>query len=164
MCWLCEHPSSTREDYRAHMRDTIARCGWAVQGVARDRARPPWAYTVGLTSHGKPELVVTGMPVEHAGWLLNEVASYSLENAFPRPGETIDIEDGPVMEVVQVAEPTVHLLTAVDMYGPGIRALQLVHADDRGHWPWSAGYRGMRGGQPVLGTRATLPPTPASVA
>jgi hypothetical protein len=29
-----------------------------------------------------------------------------------------------------------------------------VHADDRGHWPWDVGYRGVRGGQPVLGVRA----------
>jgi len=36
----------------------------------------------------------------------------------------------------------------------GLRALQVVHADDRGHWPWETGYRGVRGGQPVLGTRA----------
>jgi hypothetical protein len=28
-----------------------------------------------------------------------------------------------------------------------------VHADDRGHWPWGTCYRGVRGGQPVLGTR-----------
>ena len=37
---------------------------------------------------------------------------------------------------------------------PGLRALQVVHADDRGHWPWETGYRGVRGGQPVLGSRA----------
>jgi len=24
---------------------------WAVQGVERDGIHPPWAYTVGLTSH-----------------------------------------------------------------------------------------------------------------
>lgn len=25
----------------------------------------------------------------------------------------------------------------------------------RGHWPWDVGYRGVRGGQPVLGVRAS---------
>jgi hypothetical protein len=28
-----------------------------------------------------------------------------------------------------------------------------VYADDRGHWPWETGFRGGRGGQPVLGAR-----------
>ena len=47
-----------------------------------------------------------------------------------------------------------HVLHAVEFYGPGIRALQLVHADGRGHWPWEVGFRGVQGGQPVLGVRA----------
>jgi hypothetical protein len=48
----------------------------------------------------------------------------------------------------------VHLVTAVEFFGPRIRALQLVYADNRGHWPWDTGFRGGRGGQPVLGARA----------
>jgi hypothetical protein len=47
---------------------------------------------------------------------------------------------------------TARLVTAIDIYGSGIRALQLVHADDRGHWPWDVGYRGR---QAVLGVRAS---------
>jgi uncharacterized protein DUF4262 len=42
---------------------------------------------------------------------------------------------------------------ACQFYGAKIRALQIVHADDHGHWPWQLGYRGGRGGQPVLGNR-----------
>lgn len=49
----------------------------------------------------------------------------------------------------------------VELYGPRIRALQVVHADDRGRWPREAGYRGVRGGQPVLGVRA-VPPASAA--
>jgi Domain of unknown function (DUF4262) len=42
---------------------------------------------------------------------------------------------------------------AVAINEPGFAALQLVYADDRGHWPWDPGFRGGRGGQPVLGVR-----------
>ena len=56
-----------------------------------------------------------------------------------------------------VAEPTAHLVTAIELYGPAIKALQVVHADKRGHWPWDAEYRGVQGGQPVLGIRASHP-------
>jgi hypothetical protein len=58
MCWQCDHPGSTRLDYLDYIRDTITRFGWAVQGVQRDKIHPPWAYTVGLTPHRRPELVV----------------------------------------------------------------------------------------------------------
>jgi hypothetical protein len=154
MCWACDHPGSTRLDYLEHLRDLIARYGWAVQGVERDRIHPPWAYTVGLTPHGRPELVVTGLPLGRANGLLNDVASHVLHATAPRPGEQIPLRGGPVIEIVEVAEPAAHLVIGTEFYGPRIRALQLVHADDRGHWPWEVGYRGVRGGQPVLGVRA----------
>ena len=67
--------------------------------------------------------------------------------------EVIPLRDGPVIEIVRVAEPAVHLSVAAAINGPGFAALQLVYADDRGHWPWDVGFRGGRGGQPVLGAR-----------
>jgi Domain of unknown function (DUF4262) len=154
MCWLCDHPGRTWLDYLGHIRELIDCHGWAVQGVGRDRARPPLAYTVGLAESGRPELVVTGLPLPRAAELLNDVASHVLHAEAPQPGERVPLIGGPVIEIVQVAVPNAHLMVAVELYGSGIQALQLVHADDRGQWPWEAGFRGMRGGQPVLGVRA----------
>ena len=161
MCWLCDHPEGTRQDYLEYMRELIDCHGWAVQGVQRDRVHPPWAYTVGLTLNGRPELVVTGMPLARAAELLDDVAAHVLHDQAPRPGERIPLTGGPLIEIVEVMQPAAHLLNAVEFYGPGIRALQLVHADDRGHWPWETGFRGVRGGQPVLGAR--VPPAMADV-
>lgn len=61
------------------------------------------------------------------------------------------VVSGPLIEIVELAHPDAHLDTAVALFGRELRALQLVWADDRGHWPWERGFRGMRGGQPVLG-------------
>jgi uncharacterized protein DUF4262 len=108
VCWMCGHPGATERDYTDHLRRLIDTRGWAVQGVERDGARPPWAYTVGLTPHLRPELVVTGMGLVRAAEVLNLAAGH------------------------------------------------LVHADKHGHWPWDRAYRGVRGGQPVLGTREPL--------
>jgi hypothetical protein len=68
--------------------------------------------------------------------------------------EQVRLAGGPLVEIVKVAEPTAHLLTAASLYGPKLRALQVVHADDAGQWPWDRRYRGVRRGQPVLGPRA----------
>jgi hypothetical protein len=154
MCWECEHPGSTRDDYLEYVNGVIAEHGWAVQGIERDRIHPPWAYTVGLTAHGEPELVVTGMPLARACELIHDVAAHVLHAASPRPGEQIVLRGGPLIEIVKVAVPSAHLVTAAEIYGPQLRALQVVHAGDRGHWPRDVGYRGVRGGQPVLGVRA----------
>jgi hypothetical protein len=156
MCWLCDHPNAKWPDYLDYMREMVDTHGWAVQAVARDRFRPPWAYTVGLTAAGRPELVVTGMSGHRAMHLLNDVAEHVLESGFLAPGEQLALEGGTFIEVVSLSEPTAHLFVALELYGKAIRAQQLVHADDRGHWPWDVGYRGVRGGQPVLGVR-TVP-------
>jgi Domain of unknown function (DUF4262) len=154
MCWQCHRPQATRRDYLAHVRDNIDRCGWCVQAVERSGPHPPFAYTVGLTGYGLHELVVTGMGVTRAPGLLDDVAGHVLHAGDLQPGERVPLVGGPLIEIVRVAEPSAHLFTAVEFYGTGIRAMQLVHADDRGHWPWDMGYRGVRGGQPVLGLRS----------
>jgi Domain of unknown function (DUF4262) len=151
MCWECDHPDRTRADYLAELREIADRTGWAVQSIERWRDRPPWSYTLGLSQFGRPELVVTGMEWESAVWLLDGAAGHMMHAADPVPGEQVAWEDGPLTEVVTVAEPWAHLNMAVELYGPKIRALQLVHADDHGHWPWDAYFRGV---QPVLGSRA----------
>ena len=154
MCWLCDHPGATHFDYLEQIRGIIACSCFAVQGVEGDRHHSPWAYTAGLTAHGKPELLVTGLSNARCARLLDDVASHVLHAEAPHPGEVVPLTGGPVIEIVEVTEPTAHLAIAVEIFGPEIRALQLVHADNRGHWPWDAGYRGGRGGQPVLGVRA----------
>ncbi len=93
------------------------------------------------------------MPLAEAAGLLNDVADHVLHADPPKPGERIPLRGGPLIEIVKVTEPAAHLEMAVDLFGAKVRALQLVHADDRGHWPWDVGYRGVRGGQPVLGIR-----------
>jgi len=157
MCWMCDHPTATGDDYLGHLKALIRDCGWAVQGVEPDRIHSPYAYTVGLTKRGKPELVITGMRIPRAAGLLNDVAAHLLHAAAPEHGEQVQLVDGPLIEFVAVEVPSAHLLVACELYGPSVRALQIVHADDRGHWPWETGYRGVRGGQPVLGSRATTP-------
>lgn len=153
MCWQCDHPGATWSDYIAHVRGILETHCFIVQGVQRDRHRPPYAYTLGLSSHDRPELAVTGLPHARAVDLLNGYAPHLLHAQAPQPGEVVPLTSGPVLEIVRVAEPTAHFPVAVELFGPRIQVLQLVYADDRGHWPWDVGFRGGRGGQPVLGPR-----------
>jgi len=154
MCWQCDNPQATEADYQAWLWDTIDRYGWAIQYVEPGRTAPSFAYTVGLSRYAEPELVVTGMRQERAGALLNKMAAHVLAVSTPWAGEHVQHEGDPLVEFVELSEPTAHLYMAVALFGPQIRALQVVYCDDRGHWPWHRGYRGGRGGQPVLGPRA----------
>ena len=72
MCWQCDNPNGTTEEYLDELRETIRINGWAVQGVEDDRR--PYAYTIGLHDRGLPELLVTGLSPERAARVLNDVA------------------------------------------------------------------------------------------
>jgi Domain of unknown function (DUF4262) len=72
------------------------------------------------------------------------------------PAMHIDYEDRFFMEFVEVEHPDVHVKYAVEICGAGVRALQPVWADERGRWPWDAGWGHGRRRQPVLGVRTPL--------
>jgi Domain of unknown function (DUF4262) len=157
MCWVCDHPDATRLDQLRYVRGVLDEHCWVVVGVARERYRPPYSYTVGLTDHGLPEIVVTGLSPERAAELLNDAAASAVDDGTPPvPGGRVRLRGGRPGEVVGVAEPWVHLGVAAEMFEARLRAVQLVYADSRGLWPWDAGFRGGRGGQPVLGARAIV--------
>ncbi|MBM9458650.1 DUF4262 domain-containing protein [Nocardioides sp. zg-536] len=159
MCWHCDNPDKTRADYLDLIVGTIAEHGVFLQHVEKDRWRPPFTYTVGLTMLGHPELLVTGMHQRRAGPCLNRIAHGLRFHAAPDyvAGDLHAWPEHPEipaqMEVVDVAVPTAHLLMAEEIFGPHIRAVQLVYVDDRGRWPWQVGFRG---DQPVLGPRADV--------
>ena len=152
MCWTCDHPEASPQDYLDHLADLMRDRGWMVQAVGGTRLYAPFAYTVGLTAVGLPELLVTGLKARPACELLNHVAAYTVQKSVILPGETMGADPW-LLEAVHVEVPDAHLLTAVELYGPAVRALQLAWADDRGRWPWEVGHRAGRGGQPLFGVR-----------
>jgi len=151
MCWQCDHPQATLADYLRELRKTITKHKWVVQYVEDERR--PFAYTIGLHKRGFAEYLVTGVSPEHASKLLNTVADYTVREVQPKPGDTMTIADEVDLEFVEVAQPDVHLCHAVNLYGPNVRALQLVWRDRDGHTPWCSDFDGGRGSQPVLGKR-----------
>jgi Domain of unknown function (DUF4262) len=152
MCWQCDNPNGTTEEYFDEVRATIRTHGWVVQGVEDDQR--PYAYTIGLHDRGLPELLVTGMPPPRAARLLNSAAQAAVDGRVFTPGAHIAVGDGPLVEIVEVAQPDAHMNFAVALGGPDVRALQLVWCDERGRWPWAAGWGHGRRRQPVLGVRA----------
>ncbi|MBS1692717.1 MAG: DUF4262 domain-containing protein [Actinobacteria bacterium] len=152
MCWICDHPEATDEDYLERLRQIVRSHGWAVQYIESDRT--PFAYTVGLHDCGLPELLVSGVSPDRARRLLSTAARAALRGESFTPGRHTALRAGPLVEVVEVEHPDVHLAWALNHGGPGVRALQLVWADERGRWPWAPRFADGRVRQPVLGVRA----------
>jgi hypothetical protein len=156
MCWKCDNPNGTTEDYLDELRETISGHGWAVQFVEHDKR--PFAYTIGLHDRGLPELLISGLPPDIATRVLNSIAHMIVDDGTVlAPAMHIDYQDRFLIEVVEVEHPDVHLKFAVKLCGSDVRALQLVWADTRGRFPWEPGWGQGRRRQPVLGVRSPIP-------
>jgi len=144
-------PEATHDDYCDLLQRKIRKKGWTVQYVESDRR--PYAYTIGLHDWDVPELLMTGVSPQRALRLLDIVARRLVGGDVFAPGQQTSLPDGPLIEIVEVDHPDAHMGWAVAVGGPEIRALQLVWADGRGRWPWSAEFADGRAMQPVLGCR-----------
>ena len=151
MCWQCDHPGATAADDFKELQRIIRQEGWAVQYVEDDKK--PFAYTIGLHDRGLPELLVTGLSPSWAAQLLKCMAREALDGRDLKPGMRITHHSTEIIETVEVDHPDAHMDWAIAMQGPGVRAIQLVCADNRGRWPWSPDFDEGRGTQPVLGKR-----------
>ena len=153
MCELCDHPEMTMDDVLDHVRERLTHERFVLQSVLGSATEAEYTYSIGLTAHGLPELIVMGMRPAEAGRLLGVWGDYLLDQSLVLPGEALACGRH-VMEAVEVARPPEHLGLAVAVYGERVRALQLAWCDSAGRWPWQPGHRARRAGQPMLGERA----------
>jgi hypothetical protein len=135
------------------LRAKIATYGWAVRNVSdADQARC-LSYTVGLTAHGHPEVVMTGLPPEVGHAFLNIVGEIVVREGgrFTVGETTTELAEGAAMPVIAVSDKTG--LTAVDAFYGDVPAVQVVWTDSAGRLPWEPGYANPPGSQPLLGSR-----------
>jgi hypothetical protein len=137
--------------------ETIERSGVYLQFVPQPTPLETCWYTIGLTGHGHPELIMFGLPPDISRPVLRSVAGDVIAGRRTlTAGQDADdvLEDHPV-HVVAVTEPDRHLPVAAQFYaatGAAVEALQIVWPDRYRRWPWQPGTR--VGDMPVLGRPA----------
>jgi uncharacterized protein DUF4262 len=136
-------------------RATIVEHGWMVQGVfpttesvARGETLT-FAYTVGLTAKGLPEMILVGLPLDGAADWLNDAARQAVE----RGAVELDTDVDGIIAGVSVrftATTTAPLSVARRLYGAGVRAVQMLWPDDQGRFPGDPAYDAVYGKQQPL--------------
>jgi hypothetical protein len=135
----------------------IARVGWAVTAVVptADDPRSGFAYTVGLTEHGFPELVIAGLAPAIAQALLNDLAGRVYDRATRfRHGQRVgDLLAGYDAVIVDgAATEALYPGAAYARYGTDrVRLQQVVWPDRHGRFPWDPGYDHDPQAQPLIG-------------
>lgn len=134
------------------LRAKIDTYGWAVRNVSDSDPAKCLSYTVGLTAHDHPEVVMTGLPPAAGTAFLDIVGEIVVREGgcFTAGQATVELADGPAMPVLAVTDKT-HL-TAVDAIYGDVPALQIVWTDSGGRLPWDPGYASPPGSQRLLGS------------
>lgn len=134
------------------LREKMDAFGWAVRNVSDADPAQCLSYTVGLTAHGHPEVVMTGLPSEVGHAFLNIVGEIVVREGgqFTAGGATTELADGQAMPVIAVADTSD--LTAVKAIFGDFRAIQIVWTDSSGRLPWEPGYANPPGSQRMLGS------------
>jgi hypothetical protein len=116
---------------------------WIIQSVLRDtkQGEPPFAYTVGLTSLGMKELVITGqLPQYAAETLLNLAAKHLIDNKLTsfQEGQPVSTLTALPLTPMNAESDFIKktLYQANTFYGHQVQAQQLVWPDTKGRFPW----------------------------
>lgn len=135
------------------LRQKMDTYGWAIRSVSDTDPANCLSYTVGLSSHSHPEVVMTGLPPEVGTAFLNIVGEVVVRGGgrFVAGEATTELADGPPMPVLDVVDKS-HL-TAIDAICGDVPVLQIVWPDSAGRLPWDAGYANPPESQPLLGPR-----------
>ncbi|MEV5691989.1 DUF4262 domain-containing protein [Micromonospora globbae] len=135
----------------------IDEIGWSVTAVlpAPTEAGAPFAYTVGLTEHDVPELVIAGLDPHIAQALLNDLARRVHDRAerLTHGQRVTDLLVGYDAVIVEgPATEALHPGAAYARYGADrVRLQQIVWPDKHGRFPWDDGYGYPAHVQPLLG-------------
>jgi uncharacterized protein DUF4262 len=124
------------------IRSAITNYGFAVQGVSASWHEPGWAYTIGLHTHGLPELIVVGgMSPADQHCAIDELARRTLDGDVIEPGRVdSDVIDGFDVTYVEVVDTGTDWFAVANRLQSGFRALQVVWPDLDGRFPWEDGY------------------------
>lgn len=136
----------------------IRRVGWAVIAVFADTQamQPGFSYTVGFEETlDFPEVIVFGLPPEHAQTILNTLGERIKKGRTPPFGKRLsELAEGHelLLQEIGTAAAAEYMFQAAARYdGWNFRAAQLIWPDPRNRMPWEPGYDNrFRTAQPLL--------------
>jgi hypothetical protein len=134
MCDVCG--GITNEEYQQRLVTNIRTYGWTAQYVEGEGVRnPPFAYTLGLSLHQHPELIMFNCWPQQVQRFFGPLAQAVVDGqAFDEGSDLTDVfpfyPPDEVPQLLRMPDSSTHLYTANDMFrppgSPPIPALQLI--------------------------------------
>lgn len=124
--------------------DLVAAGSWLVVNVGPDPARTPpatgFAYTIGLTEHGLPELLIAGLLPDIGQAVLNELGRRMRSSGPFKAGNIVRdaLQGGLPIAFVDIPDGALPIANA-RYEAAGYSAMQVFWPDEEGRLPWEAG-------------------------
>lgn len=134
-----------QQNYLQQVAQVIDTHGVAIQGVLPDDHHTDlFAYTVGLTAHGHPELLIFGLPSHIAQEVLNSLALPVVRDGHRvEPGVRRDVFACGVPATIIDTNPALaadYVTVPRSLYGvEQVPVLQVCYPDSNGRWQWQDG-------------------------
>lgn len=136
--------------------DCVRAYGCYIQAIGADGDEPGFAYTIGLFGLSHPELLVFGLDLDSASFVLNSIFTRIAGGGDLTPGEVIELEDCNTRFFVETLPNPGEILYSANRYyqrppEASVPAYQLTW-DLKGTFPWDQVHPYDDGRQPRPGT------------
>lgn len=153
MCDICDGKLNHRQ-LRAEMKKEIRKSGWYLQAVeAKGPDSPTFLYTVGLTTAGLPELILSGvMDPYRLAPILNRLAKHHLRDefvvgkpiVFPWDAEQSMLIKARAVTDIHALQQGLNYYSDPDNTRTVMKAVQIVWSDHNGQFPDGPFYTGSK--------------------
>lgn len=141
--------------YETFLAQQLADKPFVVQAVFGDAAADAFAYTIGLTGRGLPELWCSGLGPQSADAVLGTAGDFLLEAGAPLlPGADLRVPNLSVpLRFTALVDPVAAEVNMARMIHPlsVVEVLQVLWPDDAGRFPEHPDYNADRFPQRILG-------------
>ncbi len=125
----------------AGLSDRVAECVedglWMVLGIFGSDTSPSYAYTVGLSAQGFPELIIVGLSAQKSAVILNHMGELFVDRSI-LPDHHLVVTEVSNMPCTLIAIDNIRFqyMNQAKFYFPRYTAMQVVIPDSKSRFPW----------------------------
>ena len=149
---LMKSPQEIAAAIQANIKANVDEHGLSIVHVMSDGENPSFAYTVGFTALGHPELIVFGLPPKYSQGMFNQYFKETTEGTrVPEVGLLTKVFNLPIYVVDAKPElSSEYTIQAEAFYKKPIKCRQVVLCDRNGKFAWDEDFDN-HFTQPLLG-------------
>jgi hypothetical protein len=139
----CECCNQGKDVFKRRISENITKIGWSLVGIIDGPF--PFTYSIGASSLGLPEIIITGLPYQSSGIIINNLLEGLQKGIYTlSEEEPYDLANSKFSLYLKKLNPHQIKNYMIQTFnwtkGLPFLAYQLVYPDPMGLYPWESGY------------------------